>query len=264
MGDEGVLAGFALVALTALPALVALLAALARPAARRAGLVASALPLALLPPVVATGYGSWELVRHFSGLVASPGATGEDLLSTFARLWLVPRVAWGAFAAACVVGVAVSLSGLLASREADGPRCSARRAAVLLLLPVLALLVAFLAARPLARALRVCSAVVSADGTGTATHTRAEAALEAEGLGGTPSGSIGRISAFVSRGVVLGVLGGVLGVLVLVGLALPGFVLAWRVGFGTAFTLAASAAWVVAGGMASLVALGVVSPLVQP
>jgi hypothetical protein len=263
MGDESVLAGLVLVALTALPALVALLATLTRPAARRAGLVAFALPLALLPPVVATAYGSWSLIRHFSGLAASPGATG-DLLETFARLWLVQRVAWGSFAGACLVGLAIGLSSLLASREDDRPRCSARRAAVLLLLPVLALVVAFLASMPFARALRVCSAVVSADGTDTALHTRAEAALEAEGLAGKGSGSIGRISRFVSRGVVLGVLGGVLGVLVLVGLALPGFVLARRVGFGGAFTLAASAAWLVAGGVASLVALGVVSPLLQP
>lgn len=264
MEHEGVLTGFLLVAITALAAVVALVAGLARPAGRRAGLVAGGLPLALLPPVATAGYGSWRLVRQLSGLVQAPTATG-DLTAAFAQAWLLQRVAWGAFAGACLVGLVIGLSSFLGSPgdDGEGPRCSARRALVLLFLPVVALLVAGLAARPLARALRVASAVVSSDRKDPALQKRAEDVLSAEGFAATGSGSIGSISRFVSGNLVLGVLGGVLGTLVLVGLAAPGFVLAWRVGSGPALAAAASALWLVAAAGAALVALGVIDPLLR-
>jgi hypothetical protein len=253
-----------LVALGALAAAVALVAGLARPAGRRAGLVAGGLPLSLLPPVATAGYGSWRLVRELSGLVQAPAEAG-DLTAAFERAWLLQRVAWGAFAAACLVGLVIGLSSFLGSPgdDGDGPRCSARRAVVLVFLPVLALLVAGLAARPLARALRVSSAVVSSHPKDPALQKRAEEILAAEGFG-AGSGSIGSLSRFVSGNLVRGVLGGVLGAFVLVGLALPGYVLAWRVRSGPALAAAASALWLVAAAGASLVALGVVDPLLRP
>jgi hypothetical protein len=264
MGDQGVLAGLVLVALTTLVVLAALLAGLGRPAGRRAGLVAGGLPLALLPPVLTSGYGSWRVIRQFSDLMQASAAPGE-LATVFSRLWLPQRVAWGAFGAACLVGLAVCLSSLLApSGDTDAPRCSPRRGVVLLLLPVLALLVAGLAARPLARALRVSSAVVPSDPKDPGLRKRGEAVLAEEGFATTGSRYIGRVSAFISQNLMLGVLGGILAGLVLVGLALPGFILSWRVAQGPAFTAAASALWLVAAAGGVLVAAGALDPVVRP
>lgn len=263
MGDAGILAGAVIVALAGLAAIGTLLAGATWPAPRRAGLVAGGLPLALLAPALATAYGSWDFVRAFSDVMGAPAAA-RGLPAVFASFWLLQRAAWGACAVACLVGLLLALSRVLASSGDEAPPCSASRALVLIALPVLGVLVAGLATRPFVTALRVSSALVLSDPRDPAKQKRAEAVLEDEGLAATGSGSLARTSRFLARSLVLGVLGGVLGSLVLLGLAVPGLVLASRVRFGPAFAGAASALWIAVAAGASLVALGVVDPLLRP
>jgi len=260
MGDTRFLPGLVLVALASGVVLVSLLASgLSRPGRRRAGLVAGGLPLALLPPVVATAYASSKLVGLFEGLARAQTGAVRDALESLASLWMLQRVAWGAFVASCVVGL---LLGLWRSgRSTDEPACSARRGLVLLLLPALGLVVTALTTRPLAGALRVSAAVISSDQKDPASRKRQDAILEAEGLPTRGAGSIASTSRFISRAVMTGLFGGAIAAVVLLGLALPGFVLAWRVGFGAAFSAAASLVWLLAAVGAGLFAFGVLDPL---
>ena len=79
MTDTRFLAGLALVALaSAVVALALLGAAVTRSGARRPGLVAFGLPLALVPVVVATVYGAWALVGLFAGLATAEDPTGAS------------------------------------------------------------------------------------------------------------------------------------------------------------------------------------------
>lgn len=260
MGDTRFLPGLVLVALAAGVVLVSLLASgFSRPGRRRAGLVAGGLPLALLPPVVASAYASWKLVGLFEGLAQAQAGAARNALEALASLWMLQRVAWGAFVASCIVGL---LLGLWRSgRSTDELACSARRGLVLLLLPALGLVAAALATRPLAGALRVSAAVISSDEKDPASQTRKDAVLEAEGLPTRGSGSIASTSRFVSRALMTGLFGGAIAAVVLLGLALPGFILAWRVGFGAAFTASSSIVWLLAAVGAGLVAFGVLDPL---
>jgi hypothetical protein len=266
MGDTRFLAGAVVVAFGAVGALVAVLAAgLTRPGQERPGLVAGALPLALLPPVLASAYASWKLVGLFAAMAGAtePQAGGaRNLLAAFASLWWLQRAAWGAFAASCLVGVALAV--WRSGRRSGDATCSARRAFVLLSLPTLALAVASLATRPLVSALRVSTAVVSSDEKDPALQARLDAVLEADGLASRGPGSLARTSRFISRAMMTGVFGGAAAAVVLLGLALPGFILAWRVRFGAGFTAAACAAWLLAAAGAALVATGVVDPLRLP
>ena len=246
MARSLILPGLVLVATVTMGVLVTLLAAgVSRPGSRRAGLVAGGLPLALLPPVLAAAYASAMLGSLFA---AEPGVAAK----TCASLWSLQRLAWGGFALSCALGFAL---GLLRRGDAEEDvACSWRRGVVLVLLPCLGLLVASTLCGRLGKALRVTAAVVSSDASDPASRARADAVLEAEGLPTQGAGSLGVLAQFIARSATLGTFGGVTVAVILLGLALPGFILAWRVRFGSAFLGLASALWLVAAAGGSLVA----------
>lgn len=261
MADPRYLPGFVLVGLVAAVGLAILLAAgLSRPGPRRAGLIAGGLPLALLAPALATSYASWQLIDLFSGMAMEPqpGAM-RSLLEGLASLWSLVRTAFGAFGVSCVVGLVLGL--LRFGTSAHDVTCSARRGFVLLLLPLLGLTTACLTVERLATAVRVSAAVISPDEKDPAAKRRSEAVLEAVGLPTKGSGSIAATSSYIARAVMTGAFGGATAAFVLLGLALPGFVLAWRVRFGGTFAAIATALWLLAAAGAALVGLGVLDPL---
>jgi hypothetical protein len=252
MADPRFLAGFVAVALAILIVLAALLlAGTWRAGARRPGLVAFGLPLALVPPVLAAAYAARKLLGLFSGFAESGDGGSMRLLDACASLGALQRLAWGGFVAACALGLLLSL--LPASRaEHQGEACSVRRAALLALLPLLGPLVALPVTLGVARALRVTAAVTSSieDPAG---RERTDAVLEAAGFSSSGSGSIGAISRFIARATLVGSFGGATAVVVLLGLALPGLILAWRVRFDGTFRAAASVAWLLAAVMGTVV-----------
>jgi hypothetical protein len=263
MPDSRFLPGLVLVGSVAVLAVVALVAmGLSRPGLRRAGLVAGALPLGLLPPVAATAYVSAKLVGLFSGMADARPGSARLLLDGCASLWLLQRVAWGAFFVCCVVGLVLGL--LRFGKPADDAPCSPRRGFVLVLLPLLGLLVAGSLTHQLARAMRVTVAVVSPEEGDTAARERADAVLEAHGLPTRGSGSIAATARFIARATMIGLFGGLSAMVLLLGLALPGFILAWRVRFGASFTALASAVWLLTAAGAAVVALGGLDPLRLP
>jgi hypothetical protein len=260
MGDARFLPGLVMVAFAAAVTLVGLLAAgLALPGARRAGLVAGGLSLCLLAPAVATAYASRQLIGLFAGMAASGSGGTEWLLDASASLWLLQRLAWGAFAAACLLGLLLGL--LRFGHSADDVACSVRRGVVLLLLPALGLVLAGSVTHQLRKALRVSAAVVSSTDDDSAGKARADAVLEAEGFATRGSGSIAAISGFIARATTAGFFGGLTAVVVLVGLALPGFILAWRVRLATSFAVLSSAVWLLAAVGAGALSLGAFDPL---
>jgi hypothetical protein len=260
MPDTRFLPGLVLVAVVAAVVLVALLAlGLSRPGARRAGLVASGLPLALLPTVAATAYVSWKLIGLFAAMGKTGGGTMQQVLDTCASLWVIARVGWGAFAVACVLGL---LLAFLRSGPSPGDAsCSARRGFVLVLLPVLGLLIASTVTHHVGRALRITTAVVSSVENDPASKERSDAALAAEGFATEGSGSLGAISRFIARGAMIGTFGGATAAVILLGLAVPGAILAWRVQFGGWFLAVAAALWLLGAALGGLVAGGVLNPL---
>lgn len=257
MSDSGFLAGGLLVGLLAVAVLTAMLAfGLTRPGPRRAGLVAGALPLALLVPVLAAVYGAFRMIRAFSAVSGAQGSA-QHVMDASASVWLLIRVSWGGVAVLCLVGLLVGLARFGGGR-AD-PRCSMRRGLVVALLPLLGLLTAGTHVRQLGRGLRVAAAVTSAHESDPQSVRATEAVLAAEGLPRT--GGIARISRFIARSMLIGSAGGLAVVPVLLGLATTGFILTWRVRFDGGLRLATSAVWALAGLGAGLVALGFFDPL---
>lgn len=253
--------GYALLGLATTTVLIALLAVgFSRPGPERPGLVASALPLALLQPVVAAVYSSWKLIEVFAGMAQSGSGGMRLVLDICASLWMLQRASWGLFAASCLGGLLMGL--LRRGKTSDALPCSMRRGLVLLLLPALGLLAAGILAGQLGKAMRVAVAVVSPDEHDSASRKRSDAVLEAEGL--DSKGSIAAVSGFIARRTIAGALGGGALAIALLGLALSGFLLAWRVRFGGSFLALASAAWLLAAAGASLVAFGVLDPLRMP
>jgi len=257
MPDTRFLPGLILVGFVAVVAFVAV--GFSRPGLRRAGLIAGGLPLCLLPVAVATAYVSGKLVGLFAGMAESGPGGVQSLLEACASLWLLQRVAWGAFAASCICGLVLGLLRL--GGAPDDVPCSMRRGLVLLLLPALGLIVASAVTHQLGKAMRVSVAVMSSDESDSARRTQADAVLEAEGLALQGVGSIAATSTFIARALMVGLFGGITAVIVLLGLAFPGFILAWRVRFGASFLVLASALWLLAAAGASLVSLGVLDPL---
>jgi hypothetical protein len=256
MGDPRFLGGLVLVAVVTVAVLITLLAAgVSRPGSRRAGLVAGGLTLALLPPALVTSYVSVSL-----GLYAAESGAAMD--AACVSLWLLLRVAWGAFALSCAVGFVLGL--LRRGGTADDVPCSVRRGLLLVLLPCLGLVVVSALTYTLGKAVRVTAAVTSAGWSDPGSRARTDAALEAEGFPMRGSGSIGEVARFVARTATLGTFGGVTAAVILLGLALPGFILAWRVRFGASFLALSSALWLLAAAGASLVSLGAVIPLRVP
>lgn len=257
MLDPEFLPGLLIVGLGQTAVLVILLAVgLSRPGSSRAGLVAGGLPLALLPLAAATAYASWALLDIFSGaLIVQPGATSV-VVDACAALWRLERLACGVFAASCALGLLVGLLRF-GSTPAGNP-CSLRRGLALVLLPVLALALVGGLARQLGKAVRVTATAIPSPTDDAEARKRADAVLESEGFG---SGSLGRISDFIGRSLLVGTFGGTAALAVLIGLALPGFILAWRIRFGAPFTALATGLWLAAGAAAGLVALGLFDPL---
>jgi len=261
MADPRYLLGFILVGLVAVVGFAILLVVgLSRPGSRRAGLVAGGLPLAMLPPALATSYCSWQLIGIFSGMAMepAPGST-RTLLDALASLWFLERAAFGAFGVLCMIGLLVGL--LRVGTSADDVTCSARRGFLLLLLPILGLATAGLTAERLATVVRVSAAVVSSGEKDNAAQKRAEGVLEAAGLPTKGSGSIAATSSYIARAMMTGVFGGATAAVILLGLVLPGFILAWRVRFGVAFAAIATVLWLLAATGAAFVAFGAIDPL---
>ena len=257
MLDPQILPGLVLVGLGQAAVLVILLAVgLSRPGSSRAGLVAGGMPLALLPLAAATAYASWALLNIFSGaLIVQPGATSV-VVDACAALWRLERLACGAFAASCALGLLVGL--LRFGGASAGNACSPRRGLLLVLLPVLGLALVGGLARQLGAAVRVTAAAIPTPTDDAETRKRADAVLESEGFG---RGHLGKIPDFIGRSLLLGTFGGATALGILIGLALPGFILAWRIGFGAPFTALATGLWLAGGAAAGLVALGLFDPL---
>jgi len=254
------LPGLVLVAALGALVLVALLGlGLTRPGARRAGLVACGLPLSLLPTVAATAYVSLKLIGLFAAMGVTGGGTMQQLLDTCASLWLVARAGWGACAVACVLGLLLAL--FRAGPSLPDAACSVRRGFVLVLLPALGLLIASAVTYEVGRALRITAAVVASVENDAASKTRSDAALAAEGFATEGSGSLGAISRFIARGAMIGTFGGATVAVILLGLAAPGAILAWRVQLGSPFVAAAVALWLLGAALGALVATGVLNPL---
>lgn len=262
LGDTRIAIGLALVALVAAIAFIGLLAlGLSRPGQSRPGLVAGGLPLALLPAIAGGAWTSWSLIGLFQGMSNPSAPSARTLLEPLASLWLVLRVGCGAAAFLCVVGLVIGL--LRSSRSTAPEHCSVRRAAFLLMLPFLGLLVSGVLTYRIAQGFRVTAAVIS-DAEDPASRQRTTAVFEGVGLATEGSGSIAAVSGFVARTTTLGVFVGAAIVLILFGLAVPGSILAWRIGFGGAFAALASGLWLLAAILAALVAFGLPSPLRLP
>jgi hypothetical protein len=256
MSDPRFLGGVVSVALVTVIVLAALLlVGVSRPGPRRAGLVAGGLPLALLPPMTAAAYVSWKLVGLFSGAAKAGGGGTRMLSDACGSLELLLRLAWGGFSAACVLGLVLGL--VRSGRSTKDITCTARRGAVLVLLPVLGLLVAGTLTRAVASALRVTAAVAASDVGDPESRARADAVLAAADLPTRGSGSIGATARYLARAMMLGTFGGITAVHVLLGLALPGFILAWRVRFGVVFQAFASTAWLLAAILGGAMGFGV-------
>jgi hypothetical protein len=258
MGDTRLLPGLVLVAVaSAVVFLILVVAGFSRPGPRRSGIVAGGLPLCLLPPVLAAAYGSWQLLGAFAGM--APDAAAPSALAAFDSVWMLQRLAWGAALGLCLVGLLIGL--LRFGGSSDDRACSARRGLVLLLLPALALAASTLALRPLVGSLRVAGALMFLGAAAPENQQRVESILAAEGLQSRGPGALGAASRFVARAPVAGMFAGATAALVLPGLALPGFVLAWRVRFGGAFSALALLAWITAATGAGLVAFGLLHPV---
>jgi hypothetical protein len=263
MGDPRFVPGFVLVVLVTAAVLACLVAVgLSRPAASRAGLVAGGLPLALLAPVAASGFISGKVGGLFGGVAEFGPGGAQPLLYAAGLLWQLQRVAWAAFAAVCLVGLALGL--MRSSGPAFDAASSARRSLLLLALPCLGLVVATAVTQRVAGGVRVAAAVLSSDPSDPASGARSDAVLAGEGLSTEGAGSLGATARYLTRTTFIGVFGGATVALVLLGLALPGFILAWRVRFGTGFLAVSSALWLVAAAAGILAALGLVKPLRFP
>jgi hypothetical protein len=255
MSDPRFLGGVvAVVFVTAFVLVALLLAGVSRPGPRRAGLIAGGLPLALLPPMTAVAYVPAKLIGLVSGVAQAEAGAARLLLDACGSLETLLRLAWGGFAAACVLGLILGL--VRSGGPTNDVACSLRRGLVLALLPVLGLLVAGMLTRTVGNALRITAAVVASDASDPESRARTDAVLEAAGLPTRGSGSIGASARYLARATTLGTFGGITAVPILVGLALPGFILAWRVRFGGAFRAFASAAWLLAAILGGAVGLG--------
>ena len=256
MADPRLLPGFVLVALVSAVVLASLLAiGLSRPAASRVGLIAGGLPLALLPPVAATVYIS--SINLFGSVAEFGAAAAGPLLAVRESFWLLQRIAWGAFSVACLLGLALGLLRFFG--PAAGAPASIRRGLVLLLLPCLGLLVATPVTHRLAKGLRVTFGVLTADLSDPEGRARSDAVLEAEGLS-THSSALGATARFAARTSIVGLIGGATVAVILVGLALPGFILAWRVHFGGVFLALGSTLWLLCAAGGILATLGALKP----
>jgi hypothetical protein len=225
----------------------------------RAVLVGGGVSLVLLLPTVTTGFASWSVTRAISRQ-AEAGQGGEPLIAVFFGLWSLQRLAWGGVAVLCVLALALSV--LRKGAPAEAAACSARRALVIALLPLVAFVGVASVSRELYKALRISTAVISATEDNPASGAASDAVLAAEGLptkGG--SGTIAAISDRIAWATIRGMMGSTALVILLSGLGALGFGLAWRVRPPAALVAVSSALWLLAGLGAGLVAAGLLDPL---
>jgi hypothetical protein len=225
----------------------------------RAALVASALPLGLVPLTLAVSYASHALVNVFSGMAATGSGGVAAVTGECRQVWAVARM--GALAFAVVAIVALLLTLVPMSSRAGAPPCSGRRAVVLLVLPLGGALLAAAMVAQVRSAVRVANALVLPTEDQPARKALVERVLESEGLSAHGSGAIADISAHVARGLTIGTLGGLVLVVVLLGLSLTGALIAAPVRVSPAFVAAASSLWLVAILAAGAAALGWGDPL---
>lgn len=228
------------VVVSAAGVLALLLAAATRPAARRAGFVGAVLPLALLAPVLAAAYAGAVQLGFLRGISHADGPAA--ILAQFRSLWQLQSVAWVGVA---VVGLAGFLTGL-ARRSPAGPSdgaASTRRQAVILLLPLAALLVAAALTWEVSRGLRLATAIFASEGDLETSRATVDRVRDELGLPTTGSGSLAAVARYVDAASAIGMFGGAIATVALFGLALTGALLAWRPGFDPPFRLAASALW---------------------
>jgi hypothetical protein len=175
------------------------------------------------------------------------------------ELWWTVRVGFGL---AALVGLVGLVGGLLRFGAAppSAPACSARRAAVLALLPLLALFVAGLQLRELRLGVGIAQAVVADTGTDSARKVAVERYLEAHDLATQGSAGIAEVSRRIALAIAVASLGGGLAVVILLGLALTGTILAWPVRVGPAFVVASSGLWFLLTLAATVLALGFGAP----
>jgi hypothetical protein len=230
-----------------------------RKGSTRTALVAVLLPLAMLPPVLALAIASFQTSNLLSSLATSEGFNGQELSTACRAVWLVPRLAFGLTALLAGAGL---LAGLLrfGPVASDARDLSLRRATVLCLLPVLGLGITGVLAHELRDGLGVSLAVLANTKDDAARRSRVERYLDDAGLGHTGSGSIAAISMRITGALQVALIGGGAAVVVLLGLALTGLILAWRVRTGVLFAAASSLLWLAPLAIGALLALGFGAP----
>lgn len=239
--------------------LAAVLALALQKGPRRAALVAGLAPAALIPVVVAVALAAFELTKVLGAMAATGGGGATAVLTGTREIWWTVRVGFGLAALVGLVGLA---GGLLRFGAAPpgAPGCSPRRAAVLALLPLLALLVAGLQVRELRLGIGIVQAVVTDTGVDSARKAAVERYLEAHDLATRGMDGIAEVSQRIARAIATASVGGALLVVILLGLTLTGTILAWPVRVGPAFVVASSGLWLVWMVAGTLLALGLAAP----
>ncbi len=250
----GVVAGSGLIAL-----LLAVGALALQAGPRRAALVAGLAPAALVPPAGAVALAGLQLSRLFESVALAGSGGAAPVLAGTQAVWLTVRVGFGLLALVSLVGL---LGGLLRFGAAPegAPECSPRRAIVLTLIPVLALLLAAVQARELRQGLTLARAVVADVGADAGRQAAVEAWLASQGLGVEGTAGIAEVSRRLALAISLAGLGGGVVLVVLTGLTLTGAILAWPVRVGPVFVTAASGLWLLLALAGALLALGLGAP----
>jgi hypothetical protein len=226
----------------------------------RAALVACALPLVLLLPTLAVSFAGFGLIRAFSGMAVTGGGGELAVTSTCRGLWGIVRVAAGAVAALSFVSLLLGLVPMKAAPAADRPPGSALRKALLLLLPLCALLLVGGLVSQVRSALRMTLLVVTTpkdDAQRKATYDQ----MAAEGITNVEtSAGIAETSNFIAWRASVAGMGGIALLVVLTGLSLTGLLLAAPVRTEMAFAGAASVVWLAVALLATVVAVGRLAP----
>jgi hypothetical protein len=248
--------------LTVLGALViagAVIAALfAHKGRQRAAVLACALPLALVLATAAVSLGGFSLIRTFSGMAVT-GSGGESaVLRECARLWTLVRMASGAVALLSLLFLVLGLVPFGRPNDAV-PVVSPRRSMLLFVLPLCALVLVATLVGQLRSALRVTAAVVTTPGNDRE-RMAARDVLRSEGIENEGSGGIAEISSLIAIRAIVAGLGGFVVLVVLLGLALTGLLLAAPVRVGMPFVVTASFAWLAVAAAATALALGALAP----
>jgi hypothetical protein len=127
---------------------------------RRAALVAGLAPAALVPAVIAVALAAMQIAQSFAGMAAGGSGGATAVLAMTRETWWTARLGFGVAALIGLVGLASGLARF-GSPPAGTPACSLRRAAVLTLLPCLALLVVAVQVRELRLGVGIAQAVVA-------------------------------------------------------------------------------------------------------